>query len=72
MERLHNMQSPVPVEAGAPETAGARTQCETQEKLPFPPALISWQDIVTNMKEGSLDQASGTTLKQALSEIIGF
>ena len=66
------MQSPVPVEDGAPETAVARTQCETQEKLPFLLALISWQDIVTNMKEGPLDPASGTTSKQALSEIIGF
>lgn len=42
IERLHNMQSPVPVEDGAPETAVARTQCETQEKLPFLLALISW------------------------------
>lgn len=39
IERLHNMQSPVPVEDEAPETAVARTQCETQEKLPFPQPL---------------------------------
>ena len=56
-------KSPVPVEDGATETAVARTQRETQEKLPLSLALISRQDIVTNVKEGPLDQASGPTSK---------
>lgn len=62
-ERLHNIQSPVPVKDGATGTAVAGTQCETQEKLPLSLALISWQDSVTNVKEGPLDQASGPTSK---------
>lgn len=43
-------QSPVPSEDGATEAAMAKTQYENQEKLPFTLVLISWQDIVTNVK----------------------